>query len=175
MTHFKGELEKVREEHGVAKGKLQTVLEKMHQMYTWSCRVLRECAEKQIDIPFRSKNAEQYEVLTSRAYEVDEKTTEELGAAFSVIKVDFSCLPPGQLEKVQLDAHNADISEHRQSIEQEYEERLQELTKELETLNPNMCAPQQHQMEADKLEEIKQQGEEATANVAELEAKFEAC
>merc|ERR1712050_326453 len=38
-----------------------------------------------------------------------------------------------------------------------------------------MCAPEQHQTEADKLEDIKKQGQEATAKVTRLQSKFETC
>jgi structural maintenance of chromosome 1 len=176
MKSARIKLEEVRESHGVAHGKLQATAEKVHVLYTSSCRVFRECMEKQIEIPFRSKDSVQFDVVTSRGHEIDDKPVEELERAFSLLKVDFTALPTNQVEKLQLEqGRKTDVMELRQNIEREYEEQLQELTKELEALNPNMCAPEQHQLEADKLEEIKQQGDTATAKVTELEAKFEAC
>lgn len=47
------------------------------------------------------------------------------------------------------------------------------MKRELESMNPNMSAREEHQLEAEKLEEIKRQGDEAAARVAVLEANFE--
>jgi chromosome segregation ATPase len=147
----------------------------MRVAYAMACRVLQECFEKQIDIPFRSKDPVQYERLTSRAHDVDERSLPELEEAFAAVKIDFTCLPADKVEKFQAGRPSSDIKEITQGIEKDYMARLEELQKELETLNPNMCAPEQHQMETDKLEEIRKQGEDATSKVNALEARFEAC
>jgi len=67
----------------------------------------------------------------------------------------------------------AGAHELAQAIEREYEDRLVSIKRDLENMNPNMSAPDEHQLEAEKLEDIKRQGDEAAARVAELESTFE--
>jgi len=174
-TNLKVRVDEFRETISCAKAKIQARGQTMHTMFTTACRVLQECIEKQIEIPFRSKDPHQLEFLTSREHDVDEKTLSELEKAFSAVEVDFTCLPASKVEKWQAEGQSEDIKEIQLAIERDYMEHLEELQKELETLNPNMGAPEQHQMEADKLEEIRKQGEEANSKVNTLASKFEAC
>jgi len=117
--------------------------------------------------------AAQYELITSRAHDIDEISLDDLLTAFQEVKVDFTTLPQEKALEYTGALLHTEAHELAQSIGREYEERLVDMRRELETLNPNMTAPQQHQLEAAKLKDIKRQGDEAAARVSVLEAKFE--
>jgi len=173
LSDLKVGVQELKEKRETAVGRAKKTNEKAHRVLSLACHVLRDCREQGIEIPFRSLDPVQFDLITSRAHDIDEKSLEELQAAFEMVKVDFTTLPQEKALEYTRDLEKTEVHELAKNIDLEHQERLVEIKKELETLNPNMNARQEHQLEAEKLEDIKRQGDEAAARVAVLEAKFE--
>jgi len=173
LSELKGGVNELKDKRAVSVKRMRESMERLHRVLALTCHVLRDCREKSIEIPFRSKDPAQWELLTSRGYMIDEKPVEELQNAFNSVKTDFTSLPTDKALEYTRCLEKMEVNELNSIIDKEYEESVAAITRELEALNPNMNAREEHMLEAAKLEEIKKQGDDAAAKVSDLEVRFE--
>eukprot|EP00930_Biecheleria_cincta_P054883 TRINITY_DN41271_c0_g1_i1.p1 TRINITY_DN41271_c0_g1~~TRINITY_DN41271_c0_g1_i1.p1 ORF type:complete len:1285 (-),score=320.43 TRINITY_DN41271_c0_g1_i1:29-3883(-) len=154
-----------------AKKRLRKQNDKVRSCLETKFQLLRDCTEKQLELPFVEKDDAAIERFLARHRDVDAMSLKELDAACRTIKLDFSNLP----------ADKKDLAEHARArvfdtttVESEYAAQIAEITKELEGLNPNMHAPDECEVEEAKLREIRQQADEAGRESQRLLRAFEA-
>merc|ERR1712060_840073 len=100
--------------------------------------------------------------------EIDEVPFRDLQAACKAVVVDFSALPQ---DKKDL-ADQTRIFDAK-AVEGEYEAQIVELTQEIDSLNPNMKALEECANEEARLNEIKQQADNANQESQRIAREFE--
>eukprot|EP00811_Abedinium_folium_P016805 NODE_2573_length_2187_cov_6.466019.p1 GENE.NODE_2573_length_2187_cov_6.466019~~NODE_2573_length_2187_cov_6.466019.p1 ORF type:complete len:366 (+),score=119.06 NODE_2573_length_2187_cov_6.466019:1076-2173(+) len=158
---------KVEADHGRRRMKKQVA--KMRTLLAHQFGVFRECSALQAEIPLLKRDEAALDKVTSRNTDLDELPFVELECLRKALDIDFGKLP----EERRSVAERTPFHEVRDA-RLEYEERLADIVKELDQLNPNMSAPEQCAAEAEKLKDIQKQGDEACLESARLTRSFEA-
>lgn len=162
------ELQRIRAGHEETKKSMRHHQEKVRVLLAMWCAVLRDCDEKQVEIPFIEKDDGAADVVISRGRDPDEMRYDELEAARAGLKVDFG---PLSEEKRDL-AEQTKIYDCKR-YEAEYDDKVAEIAKEMAGLNPNMRATEECQAEEGRLASIRKQTEEANAHAQKLQRRFE--
>merc|ERR1719491_2006109 len=159
----------MKQQAGEARTQLKKQNDKVRGLLVTKCKICRDCDERQIEIPFVGGRDEvALERVLARERELEDFPFQELQAACAALRVDYEDLPLGR----QQEAMGAQAYDGR-TIEAEYEAKVAEINKELETLSPNMRAVEECNREATKLRDLRQKADEANRESQRLAREFD--
>jgi structural maintenance of chromosome 1 len=163
------ELARARKRTEDARKELTKHHQKARVVLNFRCGIFRDCNERQVEIPLQRRDDAALERVLSREQDIDDLPYHDLEAACAAVQVDFSRLPEDQ----KAVAETTDISDTK-PVESHYEARIAEVTIALEGLNPNMRAPEECAIEAEKLKEMQRKAEESSLESQRLARAFDA-
>lgn len=162
------EVQRLKVVNEETKKKLKKHHEKVRVLLTLWCGIFRECNERQIDIPLLASSDAALELVASREQDLDDMPFQDIEAACRAIKVDYSLLPQERLDI----ANNLRFVDLK-TIEIEYEAQIVEINKDIETISPNLRAPEECATEEARLKDIRKQADEASLESQRLSRQFE--
>lgn len=162
------ELQRIRAQQDETRKNMKKHQEKIRHVLTTWCSILRDCDEKQVDLPYLEKSEEAIEMILTHGRDLDEMRFEDMEKSYAVLKVNFT---PLSEEKMELARETIihDLKQH----ELEYEAQIADIVKEMSGLNPNMRAPEEFKAEEGRLREIKKLADQANTDSQKLQRQFE--
>lgn len=148
--------------------KLKAHNDQVRVLLSLRCGILRDCQERYIEVPLRGPGGPALEQVLSRERDIDEFTIEMLDAACRAGAADFTALPEPRMEQ----ADQTRVFDTK-GVEAEYEDQLAAIDKDLEGINPNMRALEQHEVEEGRLKAVLQQEREVSGEERQLARAFE--
>eukprot|EP00933_Yihiella_yeosuensis_P025702 TRINITY_DN19939_c0_g1_i1.p1 TRINITY_DN19939_c0_g1~~TRINITY_DN19939_c0_g1_i1.p1 ORF type:complete len:1300 (-),score=327.52 TRINITY_DN19939_c0_g1_i1:220-4062(-) len=169
ITTKRQELQQFKVKHEELKRKNKTHREKLRILLSIKCTILRESSEKQIEVPLQDGVAHAaLEQVLSREQDIDDMPIQSLDEACKQVKVDFTALP----EDKKVVAEDTNILDAK-NFEMDYAAQIADIDRELDSLNPNMHAPEECHLEAEKLKQVKKLADEASLESQRLMREFE--
>eukprot|EP00928_Gymnodinium_smaydae_P014424 TRINITY_DN1527_c0_g1_i1.p1 TRINITY_DN1527_c0_g1~~TRINITY_DN1527_c0_g1_i1.p1 ORF type:complete len:1315 (-),score=406.92 TRINITY_DN1527_c0_g1_i1:269-4150(-) len=148
------------------KKKLKVASDRVRNLLLVRCAIFRDSAERQIELPLLRQTQAALDQM--RSVSLEEKSLDEIDAACRAVEADFASLSEERREAAERTSHG-----DTRSVDAEYEEQVMTIDKELEQLNPNMRAIEEHEAEEDKLREIQRQADVSSAESERLQREFE--
>ncbi|CAK0826253.1 unnamed protein product [Prorocentrum cordatum] len=162
------ELQRQKVRADEARRKIRGHHEKARVVLSMECAILRDCADRHVEVPLLVKDDAALERVLSRAADLDDLPFQELEDACSKIRVDFSGLPDARKEQAeQTTVHDTKV------VEAEYEAEVVDILRELEGLSPNMRAQEEFASEERRLRDICREADESSREADQLARRFE--
>mmetsp|Transcript_16130 Transcript_16130/g.56250 ORF Transcript_16130/g.56250 Transcript_16130/m.56250 type:complete len:1121 (-) Transcript_16130:531-3893(-) len=164
------EASRIKSEVDLIRKNVKRLSDKLRLLLSIKCIVFRESHEKQIDVPLLG--GPQEDLLEGSLFQerdLDAWSLQDLEEAGARLQVDFA-----ELQEERREAAARTKVNDTKIMDVEYEARVAALTRELQTLSPNMRAIEEFAVEAAKLREIRKSADEVTLESQKLAREFEA-